>query len=142
MPHALFDILTGNYQNGQTVNKYSRQGDLPLSIGTHLQRLLNGRRGVLPHLPEYGMPDIAALFEALPHSLDDLTAALRQTIEQFEHRLTRLQIRPRPATVGADRVRFDLAGYSHCGQPLKFTASLYCTGKARVELQAERGWHG
>ena len=141
MAHALFDILMGSYQNGQPVARHSSEGDLQLSIRDHLQRLLNGRRGVLPHLPGYGMPDVAALFEALPYSLDELTAAVRQVIENFEKRLAQLQVRPRPLELGAALVRIDISGHSQCGQSLHFIASLSSTGQVRVESQLKRAWN-
>ncbi|MFA5700670.1 MAG: type VI secretion system baseplate subunit TssE [Desulfuromonas sp.] len=141
MTYALFDILLGRYQNGQPIGGYLSAGELQLSIRDHLQRLLNGRRGVLPHLPTYGMPDVAGLFEALPYSLDDMTAAVCQAIEQFEHRILQLQVRARPATPGEKRVCFDIFGRSHCGQTLKYIVSLYSSGSAQVDLQAEGTWH-
>ena len=141
MAHALFDILVGHYQNGQPVGRNPNEGDLQLSIRDHLQRLLNGRRGVLPHLPGYGMPDVAALYEALPYSLDDLTTAVRQAIENFEKRLGDLQVRPRPLAQGEGRVRLEIFGRSQCGQTMKFIASLFSTGRIRVDLQTERAWH-
>ncbi len=141
MAHALFDVLIGRYQNGQTIGLHPAEGDLQLSIRDHLQRLLNGRRGVLPHLPGYGMPDVAALFEALPYSLDDLTTAVRQAIEQFEQRLVQVQVRPQPCHAGEGRVRFDILGRSQYGQPLSFVLFFQSTGQARVEIKSKGAWH-
>ncbi len=142
MAHALFDVLTGRYQNGQPVGRHPFEGDLPLSIRDHLQRLLNGRRGALPHLPGYGLPDVAALFEALPYSLDELTAAVRQSIEQFEKRLVQLQVRPRPCHAGEGRVRLDILGRSLCGEALRFQAFFQSTGQARVEISSDGAGRG
>ncbi len=142
MAHALFDVLTGRYQSGQPVGRHPFAGDLQLSIRDHLQRLLNGRCGVLQHLPDYGMPDVAALFEALPYSLDDLTAAVRQSIERFEKRLVQVQVRPRPCHAGEGRVRLDILGRSHCGETLRFVVFFQSTGQARVESKTEGAWHG
>ncbi len=136
MAHTLFDVLMGRYQNGQPLGRNALEADLKLSICDHLQRLLNGRRGVLPHLPGYGLPDVAALFEALPYSLDELTACVRQAVEQFEQRLVQVQVRPKNAQPGADRVRLEILGRSRCGQSLRFIVALCSSGQAQVALSA------
>ncbi len=142
MAHTLFDVLTGSYLNGQPVATRSAEADLQLSIRDHLQRLLNARRGTLPHLPGYGLPDIAALFEDLPYSLDYLTLSVRQCIESFEARLVQVQVRALPAETGCGRLRFEISARTRCGQALKYLASFFSAGNASLELKPEGYYHG
>lgn len=141
MAHTLFEVLTGHYQNGQAVGARPAEADLLLSIGDYLQRLLNARRETLPHLPHYGLPDVAAMFEALPYSLDALVLAVRQCIETFESRLTQVQVRPLLAPAGSGRLRLEISGRTHCGQNPKFLASFFSTGRAALELRTESRSH-
>lgn len=141
MAHTLFEVLTGHYQNGQAVGARPAEADLLLSIGDYLQRLLNARRETLPHLPHYGLPDVAAMFEALPYSLDALVLAVRQCIEAFECRLTQVQVRPLLAPPGSGRLRLEISGRTRCGQNPKFLASFFSTGRTALELRTEGAGH-
>lgn len=137
MAHTLFEILTGPPHHGR-----ASEADLPLSIRDYLQRLLNARRQTLPHLPHYGMPDVAAIFEALPYSLDGLVLAVRQCIEAFESRLTQVQVRALPSPAGTGRLRLEILGRTRCGQTPRFQASFFSTGRAQLEYRSEASGHG
>lgn len=53
----------------------------------HLNELLNTRRGSVPHLPDYGVPDMASYYSDYPRSMADLSTVLQQLIEKYEPRL-------------------------------------------------------
>ncbi|BCR03021.1 hypothetical protein DESUT3_00900 [Desulfuromonas versatilis] len=129
MSPALFDILTGR------ADAADPRGALSLSLQDHLQRLLNARRGSLAHLPGYGMPDVAKLYEALPYSLEPLKAALRQCIEVYEPRLGQLQVRQAVAPgPGVGRLQFEVSGRTACGQLLRYLVCFFSGGNAQVAL--------
>jgi type VI secretion system protein len=46
----------------------------------------------LRHLPEYGIPDINAVFQQLPDSVYMLTQAIRLAIERYEPRLKNIEV--------------------------------------------------
>ncbi len=138
MAPTLFEILTKPAANAPR----SGDADLLLSIRDHLQRLLNARRQTLPHLPHYGLPDVAAVFEALPYSLDGLVLAVRQCIDHFESRLTQVQVRPLPAVAGSGSLRLEISGRTRCGKAPRYLATFFSSGRAELEYRAEGALHG
>ena len=72
--------------NGQSVG-------LAWSIRNNLKLLLNTRRGVLPHIPDYGLPDISVIYKEFPDSLEMLRRAIADSIRRYETRLTNIEVK-------------------------------------------------
>lgn len=66
---------------------------LASSILAHLQRMLNTRQGNSETVPDYGMPDLTGAARAFPLAMEALEAAIRQSIEKYEPRLTEVTVR-------------------------------------------------
>ena len=58
---ALFDVLEGRFGGGAPVESVPSDEHLLHSIVGNLERLFNTRQGSLPHLPDYGLPDLATI---------------------------------------------------------------------------------
>ena len=71
---------------------FNRQAVAHSDICQHLMYLLNARQGCLVATPDYGLPDLAAIFRCLPHGLHDFLTTVKETIELFEPRLRNVRV--------------------------------------------------
>lgn len=62
-------------------------------IRYHLMLLLNTRRGAMPHIPEYGMPDVSSYYSDYPSSLGYLRSEIVALIRRFEPRLANVNVK-------------------------------------------------
>lgn len=92
MTLALLDILTGQFADDQPISNTDPEHHLHCSIVSHLNRLLNCRQGSLSHLPDYGLPDVAEIYQGLPYSLNRLLQAIKSVIEKYEPRLHQVSV--------------------------------------------------
>ena len=60
----------------------------------HLNLLLNTRVGSVPHLPDYGVPDMSSFYSDYPASRVRLAALLQALIKRYEPRLKDPYVRP------------------------------------------------
>lgn len=60
---------------------------------THLALLFNTRRGAIPHLPDYGLPDVSSFYSEYPASLGELRALIERLIKKYEPRLQNPKVR-------------------------------------------------
>ncbi len=70
-------------------------GDEPLeaSIQAHLVHLLNTRRYSVPHLPDYGLPDIGETYQGNQAAEDELAETIRAVLAKYEPRLRDVRVR-------------------------------------------------
>lgn len=133
MSSALFDILTAAAP--------SASGDAVDSVWHHLRRLFNARRGSLVHLPDYGLPDIGAIYENLPYSVADLAQQVRRLIENYEPRLSAVRVR-QLGTVGEDRrIHLEIAARLAPLGEVRFQTVFESAGTAQVKGQGAGGFH-
>lgn len=71
-------------------------------VRTHLNLLLNTRRGSVPNLPEYGMPDVSSFYSDYPASLSELRAMVERLVKKYEPRLLNARVR----LIGSDTKEF------------------------------------
>ncbi len=62
------------------------------SVIAHLSRLLNVRRGSVPTLPDYGMPDFNDLAHEDARVVNAVRAAIVDVVTRYEPRLQRLSV--------------------------------------------------
>ncbi|HDR46458.1 MAG TPA: type VI secretion system baseplate subunit TssE [Geoalkalibacter subterraneus] len=137
MALALFDILTGS---GFSQDGSGTRAALD-SVQTHLQRLFNTRRGSLVHLPDYGLPDIGAVYENLPYSVDDLARQVRLLIERYEPRLSAVRVR-RLGPVGDDRrIHLEVAAALASVGDVRFRTVFESAGNAQVNARGVGSRH-
>ncbi len=129
MSLALFDILTG---------APATEGDLSgmalrvASVQRHLDRLFNARRGSLAHQPDYGLPDLGAIYENLPYSVEALARTVQNLIETYEPRLSQVRVRQSAPVESDRRIKLEISG-SLAGQgEVRFQTVFESAGSARV----------
>jgi len=86
------DLIEGLQRRPLFSGGSEKVGGPAWAIRNHLKVLLNSRREVLPHLPEYGLPDLSVVYKNFPDSLEMIRQAIGQTIRQFEPRLTDVNV--------------------------------------------------
>lgn len=93
------------------------------AIRDHLIILLNTRRGSIPHLPSYGLPDLSEIYEGYPDSLHYLGAEIKKTIERFETRLVHLRIELTSSSSKYFEANYSITGFlqQNNGKKVKVT---------------------
>ena len=142
MSQTIFDILLSDPSVDSSCALRSPEEEAELSVRDHLQRLLNSRRGSLTHLPNYGMPDIAALYLELPYTRDSIMASIRNCVTEFEPRLCHPLVRPVHRDDDRDVTQFELVGETPRGRRLQYVVSLYRNGSIEVTATWEKYTHG
>ncbi|MCB1049747.1 MAG: type VI secretion system baseplate subunit TssE [Acidobacteria bacterium] len=77
---------------GISLNK-AKEENLIESIQSNLILILNTRQGMTEAIPDFGLPDIHQVYNALPKSLDGLGEEIRRTISKYEPRLQNVTVR-------------------------------------------------
>lgn len=132
MTLALFDILSRQFVDGQPIDTIDPERHLHASILSHLTRLLNCRQGSLLHLPDYGLPDVAEIYQGLPYSLNQLLQAIKNTIEKYEPRLQQVSV-TQLSTYDADSVlRLQIQGKIGSGEKIAFDTYFSSSGLAKL----------
>lgn len=130
MSYALFDVLTR--EGIETAEP--RQARVQ-SIRAHLERLLNAWRGTLVHLPDYGMPDMAEIYENLPYSIDHLVAEVRRSIEKYEPRLLRIRVSHLGRADARNRLQLEISAEIFGGGTVCFQTRFESGGATRVQAR-------
>ncbi len=63
------------------------------SVLSNLRNLLNSRRGIAPAQPGYGIPDMVDLTASFPEGVTGMRRAIKETIETYEPRLRRVNVK-------------------------------------------------
>jgi type VI secretion system lysozyme-like protein len=74
-------------------NHIQSKADEVISIRDHLQKLLNSRKNLLPHIPNYGLSDFASL-ERKRGVIAQLSDEIEKAILTFEPRILRVELHP------------------------------------------------
>ncbi|RMG51926.1 MAG: hypothetical protein D6717_12410, partial [Gammaproteobacteria bacterium] len=92
--------------------------------------------GVLPHMEDYGLPDVAGLFQGLPHSLNEWVMQVRRAILRFEPRILphglQIQAEPFDARKGEQRIRLTVQATLAGGESLRLAAVFDGDGAVHV----------
>jgi type VI secretion system lysozyme-like protein len=89
----MYDLIEGLQRRPLFPGRSGKAEGPAWAIRNHLKVLLNSRREVLPHLPEYGLPDLSVVYKNFPDSLEMIRQAIGSTIKRFEPRLTDISVR-------------------------------------------------
>ncbi len=110
MNQGLFESLTGHFMDGTPVEDIPKKDRRMRSIMDHLNRMFNTRVGTLPHLPDYGLPDISEVYRKMPHGIEELRQAVRRTVERYEPRLGNVRVVHRESDALKFKLTFILSG--------------------------------
>ncbi len=89
---GFFEKLTGYYRDGTDLSEVPILQRRSKSILDHLRFLLNTRKGMLIHLPEYGMPDVGEMYRRLPEAAVEMRESVEYAIRSFEPRLEHVRV--------------------------------------------------
>lgn len=132
MSFALFDVLSVRFMDGRPVESVDSVGAQSRSIQDHLVRLFNARQGVLPHLPDYGLPDLTAVYQQMPYSINDLVDSVKKTVEKYEPRLKRIKVAVMPVDDTDFVIRLEISGSTWDGNRVVYQTMFVSGGAARV----------
>ncbi len=132
MSFALFDVLSVRFMDGRPVDSVDKLNAQSRSIQDHLVRLFNARQGVLTHLPDYGLPDLTAVYQQMPYSINDLVDSVKKTVEKYEPRLKRVRVTVMPVEETDFVIRLDINGSTWDGHKVVYQTMFVSGGAARV----------
>ncbi|KYH16486.1 MULTISPECIES: type VI secretion system baseplate subunit TssE [Enterobacter cloacae complex] len=89
---SLYEMLSGNFSGGLSLNQVSEQNQVILSVLDNMQRILNCRAGTLAHLPDYGLPDMTKILQGMPGTARQLITTLSAVLLKYEPRLSRVNV--------------------------------------------------
>ncbi|ESM80522.1 type VI secretion system baseplate subunit TssE [Enterobacter sp. MGH 38] len=89
---SLYEMLSGNFSGGLSLNQVSEQNQVILSVLDNMQRILNCRAGTLAHLPDYGLPDMTKILQGMPGTAHQLITTLSAVLLKYEPRLSRVNV--------------------------------------------------
>lgn len=116
---ALFDILEGRFGGTTPVESVPSDEHRMHSIVGNLSRLFNTRQGGVPHLPDYGLPDLATIQREAPASIEMLRSRLREAVMAYEPRLGRVRVETDSTDVFQMRTTFIISGEIAPGQRVR-----------------------
>jgi len=136
--YALFDVLNGHFMDGSPVTAADGPTALKKSIQDHLEHLLNARQGVMPHLPDYGLPDLTAVYQDMPYSINSLADSVSAALVKYEPRLKNIKVVQYPVAKGDFVLHFQISGQMVSGEQLRFQTYFLSGGHATVALGAAK----
>ena len=89
---SLYEMLSGNFSGGLSLNQVSEQNQVILSVLDNMQRILNCCAGTLAHLPDYGLPDMTKILQGMPGTAHQLITTLSAILLKYEPRLSRINV--------------------------------------------------
>ncbi|HLP40826.1 MAG TPA: type VI secretion system baseplate subunit TssE [Fibrobacteria bacterium] len=138
LPESLFEKLADQYADGTPISAVPPFHRRAKSIADHLWRMFNTRQGTIPHMPDYGLPDISEVYRKLPSSLKDLETTLLNLTEKYEPRLERVRVRPIPVPPQEFRLAFELTAFIKGGERIAFNTSFHTSGESKVQPMKAR----
>jgi type VI secretion system protein len=140
MNASIYDVLRGRFRGTSTpIGQIAPDRQRTLSIIDNLDRLFNTRRGALPHLPDYGLPDISEIYRDVPESIPELQAAIKAAVERYEPRLQHVRVthHARDDDAFAMTLTFLVAGQLAGRAPVRFET----TFQSEAHVQGARPAH-
>ncbi|MBD3321336.1 MAG: type VI secretion system baseplate subunit TssE [Chitinivibrionales bacterium] len=132
MNQALFESLTGHFLDKTPVDSIAPQSRRVLSIMDHLTRMFNTREGSIPHLEDYGLPDISEIYRKMPDGIEDLQGAIRRTVEKYEPRLKKAKVIRTEPKDKEFKIEFILSGELKEGGVVRFQTVFTSMGNSQI----------
>jgi type VI secretion system protein len=132
MNQGLFESITGHFLDQTPVEGIPVASRRIVSIMDHLNRLFNTREGSLPHLKDYGLPDISDIYRKMPHGIEELQKAIKRTIEKYEPRLAKVKVVPKDTDPKEFKLVFILTGELREGGLVRFQTTFTSMGNSSI----------
>lgn len=129
---GLLEKITGTYLDGTPVRAVPSAQRRQLSVVEHIQRLLESRKGMLIHMPDFGMPDIGDLFRRLPGSATEIQTEMEALIRKYEPRMENARVHFQEFDAAQARVRFRITGSLTGSGRVQFESSFFPNGRGEV----------
>lgn len=129
---GLLEKLAGAFADGTPLRQVPADSRRRRSVVDHLHRLLETRKGMLVHMPDFGMPDVADLYRRLPASAGEFQAEVETMIRNHEPRLEEVRVQLAEFDAMRARIRFRISGNLAGGGSIEFETAFYPTGRALV----------
>jgi len=78
------------------------------SVLANLGRLLNARHGITPIQADYGIPDLCEVVHNFPDAIGEMRKAIKASIEKYEPRLRRVNVKHVTAPDDPFALRFEI----------------------------------
>ena len=78
------------------------------SVLANLRRLLNSRHGIAPIQTDYGIPDLCDVIHDFPDAIAAMRKAIKATLEKYEPRLRRINVKHVDAPDDLLALRFEI----------------------------------
>ncbi len=104
------------------------------SVLSHLQSILNTRRGSVQISDEFGAPDFTDFLHMFPDTLRDIERSIKQTIATFEPRLKSVRVIfvPQEEDVLTPRFRIEARLLTQEKVPVVFESMVETDGKIKI----------
>jgi type VI secretion system protein len=102
------------------------------SVADQIQRILETRKGMLVHMPEFGMSDIGDLFRRLPGSASEIRSEMETLIRRFEPRMEHVRVEFEEFDPAFARVKFRISGSLIGIGRVQFESSFFPNGRGEV----------
>ncbi|MGD9199940.1 MAG: type VI secretion system baseplate subunit TssE [Chitinispirillia bacterium] len=132
MNQALFESLTGTFSDGTPLSAIPKNKRVVFSIMDNLNRLFNTRKDSLPHLKDYGLPDISEIYRKMPVGIQVLENAILKTVELYEPRLRNVRVIRQEDDIKASRLVFILECELVNGSSIRFQTTFVSTGNSTI----------
>ncbi|MCX8574737.1 MULTISPECIES: type VI secretion system baseplate subunit TssE [unclassified Gilliamella] len=132
MSASLYDILYGYFESGIPIDEIAENEQTIISVMDNIERILNSRAGAINHMPDYGLPDMSTIFQALPSSAYVLMRAIEQTLLIYEPRLESININIDEKNKDSMVLSYELVCYFKEGGLVKYGTYFMPDGKAQL----------
>ena len=114
------------------LSKDAQKINIRQSIQKDLLRLMNTKQGSLTHMPDYGLPDLRSVYQALPDGKCEFVLMVKHVIEKYEPRLTDIIIddenHGNRACVLSLTIKANIIGNAHA----QFESYFYSAGHVKL----------
>jgi type VI secretion system protein len=132
MNQGLFESLTGHFLDMTPVDSEGAKAARVHSIMDNLNRLFNTRQGMLPHLKDFGIPDISEIYRTMPQGVAELQQAMTRTVQRYEPRLKKVKIIRRETEKREFKMVFILSAELAEGGQVRFQTVFTSMGNSAI----------
>jgi type VI secretion system protein len=133
MNQALFESLTGSFLHDGEIDNLPKQSRRIISVMDHLNRMFDTREGTLPHLVDYGLPDISEIYRKMPNGIKELQLAIKRCVERYEPRLKNIRVQYQETKPTEFRMVFIIHGdFRVGGGTVRFTTTFSSNGNLSI----------
>ncbi|MFQ5571548.1 MAG: type VI secretion system baseplate subunit TssE [Rhodothermales bacterium] len=133
MKAGLYDVLRGRFYDATPVHTVAESGQRLQSVLSNLNRLFNTRQGSIDHLPDYGLPEVSSVYFNAPYSIDGLRQAVKEIVQKYEPRLSKVYVEQQHADDQEMRLTFLITAELERGQRVKFKTTFASDNLVQVD---------